>query len=108
MQEVSDRGRSANPAGDSACGKSRNEQDWMSSARSIVFIAWRDLANTEAGGSEILVDRLAQGLTARGDRVSLLCGGEVAERRYEGRRSRGTHTPFPRPPFALRRALSDF
>jgi glycosyltransferase involved in cell wall biosynthesis len=79
----------------------------MSSARRIVFIAWRDLANKDAGGSEILVDRLAQGLTARGDRVSLLCGGAVGERPYQVRRSGGTYTQFVRAPFSFRRHLSD-
>ncbi|HEV3295421.1 MAG TPA: hypothetical protein VG123_41110, partial [Streptosporangiaceae bacterium] len=33
--------------------------------RKIVFIAWRDLANRHAGGSEVLVDQLATGLLAR-------------------------------------------
>ena len=79
----------------------------MSSARRIVFIAWRDLSNKDAGGSEILVDRLAQGLTARGDRVSLLCGGAVGERLYQVRRSGGTYTQFVRAPFSFRRHLSD-
>ena len=27
--------------------------------KSILFVAWRDLANRQAGGSEVLVDRLA-------------------------------------------------
>ena len=79
----------------------------MSSARHIVFIAWRDLANKDAGGSELLVDRLAQGLTERGDRVTLLCGGAVGERTYEVRRSGGTYTQFARAPFAFRRHLRD-
>ena len=79
----------------------------MSSGRHIVFIAWRDLANKDAGGSELLVDRLAQGLTARGDRVTLLCGGAVGERPYEVRRSGGTYAQFARAPFAFRRHLPD-
>ena len=79
----------------------------MSSARHIVFIAWRDLANPDAGGSELLVDRLARGLTARGDRVTLLCGGAVGDRPYEVRRSGGTYTQFARAPFAFRRHLRD-
>ncbi len=79
----------------------------MSSGRHIVFIAWRDLANKDAGGSELLVDRLARGLTERGDRVTLLCGGAVGERTYEVRRSGGTYTQFARAPFAFRRHLRD-
>ncbi|MGC0416179.1 glycosyltransferase family 4 protein [Embleya sp. AB8] len=52
------------------------------SPRRIVFLARRDLANPAAGGSEFLIDRLADGLTARGHRVTLLCGGPAAERDY--------------------------
>ncbi len=47
----------------------------MTAGSHIVFIAWRDLANKDAGGSELLVDRLAHGMTERGNRVTLLCGG---------------------------------
>ena len=47
---------------------SASERAGMSPGRHIVFVAWRDLANEEARGSELLVDRLAPGLTARGDR----------------------------------------
>ncbi len=75
--------------------------------RHIVFLAWRDLANENAGGSELLVDKLAQGLTARGDRVTLLCGGAVGERPYEVRRNGGTYTQFARAPFAFRRHLNE-
>ncbi|MEU0933700.1 glycosyltransferase family 4 protein [Embleya sp. NPDC005971] len=50
--------------------------------RRIVFLARRDLANPAAGGSELLVDRLAHGLTAHGHQVALLCGGPSADRDY--------------------------
>ena len=76
-------------------------------ARRIVFIAWRDRANRNAGGSELLVDQLAQGLHARGDQVTLLCGGPVGQREYEVRRSGGTYTQFVRAPLAYQRHLRD-
>ncbi len=79
----------------------------MSLTRHIVFIAWRDLANRDAGGSELLVDRLAAGLRARGNLVTLLCGGEVGEREYQVRRSGGTYTQFLRAPIAFTRHLRD-
>jgi glycosyltransferase involved in cell wall biosynthesis len=79
----------------------------MTGGRHIVFIAWRDLANKDAGGSELLVDRLAYGLTERGDRVTLLCGGDVGERPYEVRRNGGTYSQFARAPLAFRRHLRD-
>jgi glycosyltransferase involved in cell wall biosynthesis len=72
-----------------------------------VFVAWRDLANRNAGGSELLVDRLAQGLQARGDHVTLLAGGEVGQREYAVRRSGGTYSQFIRTPIAYLRHLRD-
>ncbi|MEV5592319.1 glycosyltransferase family 4 protein [Streptomyces sp. NPDC052496] len=50
--------------------------------RRIVFLARRDLGNPAAGGSELLVDRIAEGLTAYGHEVTLLCGGPAADRGY--------------------------
>ena len=50
--------------------------------RRIVFLARRDLGNPAAGGSELLVDRLAEGLTHLGHQVTLLCGGPAAYRDY--------------------------
>lgn len=75
--------------------------------RHVVFVAWRDLANPRAGGSEVLVDRLAAGMAARGDRVTLLCGGPVGERGYRVVRSGGTYTQFLRAPVTYRRRLRD-
>jgi glycosyltransferase involved in cell wall biosynthesis len=70
------------------------------SGRHILFVAWRDLANPRAGGSEVLVDRLAEGMTARGDKVTLLCGGPTAPRAYEVIRNGGRLTQFLRAPLA--------
>ncbi|MVO84265.1 glycosyltransferase [Streptomyces sp. p1417] len=50
--------------------------------RRIAFLARRDLGNPAAGGSELLVDRLAEGLTGHGHQVTLLCGGPAAYRDY--------------------------
>ncbi len=75
--------------------------------RHILFVAWRDLANPKAGGSEVLVDRLADGMTARGDRVSLLCGGPTGQRSYRVVRNGGTLTQFARAPLAYQRRLRD-
>jgi glycosyltransferase involved in cell wall biosynthesis len=75
--------------------------------RRILFVAWRDLANRRAGGSEVLVDRLAAGMAARGDEVSLLCGGPSSERPYSVVRSGGTYSQFLRAPLAYWRGLRD-
>ena len=45
--------------------------------RHVVIVAWRDIASPQAGGSELLVDQLAAGLTASGDRVTLLLVNRV-------------------------------
>lgn len=75
--------------------------------RRLVFVAWRDLANRRAGGSEVLVDRLAAGMRARGDHVTLLCGGPSAARGYDVIRSGGTYSQFLRAPVAYWRRLRD-
>src|SRR5256886_4489982 len=71
--------------------------------KNILFIAWRDLANRRAGGSEVLVDRLASGMLARGHRVTLMCGGPVAERPYRVVRNGGTYSQFLRAPLTYLR-----
>lgn len=50
--------------------------------RRIVFLTRRDLGNPAAGGSELLVDKLADGLTRLGHQVTLVCGGPAARRDY--------------------------
>ena len=75
--------------------------------RKILIVAWRDLANQRAGGSEVLVDRLASGMLARGHDVTLLCGGMVAERPYRVVRNGGTYSQFLRAPLAYLRNFRD-
>ena len=77
------------------------------SGRHVLFIAWRDLANPRAGGSEVLVDHLAEGMTARGDRVTLLCGGPASAHGYRVVRNGGTYTQFLRAPMSYWRHLRD-
>ena len=75
--------------------------------RHVLFIAWRDLANPRAGGSEVLVDTLAEGMIARGDRVTLLTGGPASAHRYRVIKNGGTYTQFLRAPLAYWRHLRD-
>jgi glycosyltransferase involved in cell wall biosynthesis len=77
------------------------------SGRHLAFVAWRDLANPRAGGSEVLVDHLAAGMVARGDRVTLVCGGPAGPRCYRVVRNGGTYTQFLRAPLAYWRHLRD-
>jgi glycosyltransferase involved in cell wall biosynthesis len=76
--------------------------------RSVLFVAWRDLANRQAGGSEVLVDRLASGVLARGHQVTLLCGGPVAERPYRVIRNGGTYSQFLHAPLAYMRHFRNY
>lgn len=75
--------------------------------RRVAIVAWRDIASPQAGGSELLVDQLAAGLTARGDRVTLVCGGPAAAHGYDVVRSGGPYTQFVGAPFAYARHLRD-
>ncbi|MFJ8074140.1 glycosyltransferase family 4 protein [Streptomyces sp. NPDC096176] len=56
--------------------------DALEPPRRIVFLAHRDLGNAAAGGSELLIHQLAQGLTDLGHHVTLLCGGPAVHRPY--------------------------
>jgi glycosyltransferase involved in cell wall biosynthesis len=72
----------------------------------ILFVAWRDVSHPKAGGSELLVDRLATGLAERGHSVSLLCAGPVgADRQYAAYCSGGTYTQFLRAPLKYLRSF---
>jgi len=68
--------------------------------RRVVIVAWRDISSPQAGGSELLVDQLAAGLTARGDQVTLLRGGPPTAHTYDVVRSGGPYTQFLGAPFA--------
>ncbi|MFC8917689.1 glycosyltransferase family 4 protein [Streptomyces sp. NPDC057116] len=75
--------------------------------RRIVFLSRRDLGNPAAGGSELLVDRLAEGLTALGHEVTLLCGGPAAYRDYRVISAGGDLGHFLRAPSAFSRQVGD-
>lgn len=75
--------------------------------RRIVFLARRDLGNAAAGGSELLIDRIADGLTAQGHQVTLLCGGPAAERDYRVVSAGGDADHFLRAPRTFRREIGD-
>jgi len=64
----------------------------------VTFLARRELAHPMAGGSEVLVDRLACGMAQRGHQVELLCGGPTAPRAYPVSDMGGTYGPFLRAP----------
>jgi glycosyltransferase involved in cell wall biosynthesis len=75
--------------------------------RRIVFLAHRDLGNPAAGGSELLVDRLAEGLTGLGHQVTLLCGGPASYRDYRVVSAGGELGHFLRARSAFSRQVGD-
>ena len=66
-------------------------------------MSWRDLAHPQAGGSEVLVDRLATGTVQRGHHVTLLAGGPVGAHAYPAVSTGGTFTQYLRAPAAYLR-----
>ncbi|WP_328496551.1 glycosyltransferase family 4 protein [Streptomyces sp. NBC_00414] len=75
--------------------------------RRIVFLARRDYGNDAAGGSELLVDRLAEGLTHLGHQVTLLCGGPAAYRDYRVVSAGGDLGHYLRARSAFQRQVGD-
>lgn len=73
----------------------------------VTFLAWRELANERAGGSEVFIDRLASGLESRGHRVVVAAGGPVGCRNYETASLGGMYSQFVRAPLWHRRRPSD-
>ncbi|MFM8304973.1 MAG: glycosyltransferase family 4 protein [Actinomycetota bacterium] len=64
----------------------------------VVFVAWRDLDHPQAGGSELVIDQLASGLSERGFDVGLVAGGPTGERAYRVWSSGGTYSQYVRVP----------
>ncbi|RLL66635.1 glycosyltransferase family 4 protein [Streptomyces sp. Z26] len=91
-------------SGDTARARRRPEPE---QPRRIVFLARRDLDNPAAGGSELLVDRIADGLTAQGHQVTLLCGGPAAYRDYRVVSAGGDADHFLRARRAFDRQVGD-
>ncbi len=74
----------------------------------IAFMSWRDLANEQAGGSEVFIDRLAVALLDLGHEVAHLCGGPVGVRPYPVFDMGGTFTQYARAPFVHHRVARDW
>ena len=73
----------------------------------VLFVSWRDLAHPNAGGSEVVVDQLANGLIARGHDASLLCAGPVERRPYEVVANGGTYSQYLSAPLRYARHFRD-
>jgi glycosyltransferase involved in cell wall biosynthesis len=73
----------------------------------IVFLAWRDTAHAQAGGSEVVIDQLATRLSARGHDVHLLHGGPSGTHTYRNTRIGGDYTQYLCAPLAYLRHARD-
>lgn len=73
----------------------------------ILFVAWRDLAHPKAGGSEVVVDALANGLLERGHQVTLLCGRPTGPRSYPVVANGGTYSQYLMAPLRYARRFRD-
>ena len=65
----------------------------------IVFLAWRDLSHPNAGGSEVVVDKLASHLLDRGHEVSLMCSSPCGDNPYRTIAIGRTYSQYFRAPF---------
>lgn len=73
----------------------------------ILFVAWRDLANKLAGGSEVLIDTLAAGLAERGHDVALMAANPTEPRAYRVHPNGGTVSQYLRAPLSYLRHFQD-
>jgi glycosyltransferase involved in cell wall biosynthesis len=73
----------------------------------IVAVSWRDTAHRQAGGAELVLDRLLSGLASRGHQVTLVCGGPVASHAYDVLDAGGTYGQYLRAPHLCRKLVRD-
>lgn len=73
----------------------------------MVFFTRRDLANPLAGGSEVLVDRLAAGAADHGHEVCVVAAGPVLRRGYGVRDGGGRYSQYLRAPLTYLRHHRD-
>jgi len=73
----------------------------------ILFLAWKNECHPLAGGSEVLVDRLASGLHERGHHVTLLCAGPTGDHAYQVLDAGTRLLQYLRDPFVVRRHFGD-
>lgn len=69
----------------------------------FLFISWRDLSHPNAGGSEVVVDRLIMELARRGHESALICGGPIEPRPYPVVDAGGTFGQYLKAPWLARR-----
>jgi glycosyltransferase involved in cell wall biosynthesis len=69
----------------------------------VLFVSWRDLAHDNAGGSEVVVDALIEGIRAQGHSAALVCGGTVGRRPYPVLSAGGTYGHYLKAPLIARR-----
>ena len=69
----------------------------------VLIVSWRDLDHPFAGGSEVLIARLAEGLGERGHDVTLLASGRTPTGQYRTVDAGGRLTQYLTDPLTARR-----
>ena len=62
---------------DSVCAP-MSDHAGRSRGRHVAFLSWRDTHNPEGGGAERYLEKMAEGLVARGARVTIFCAAHAA------------------------------
>ena len=98
LPESSADAAAGSPQSAAPLGRDEAARDRLDQRLWIVAVTWRDLAHPSAGGAEVLMDRVLNGLHQRGHRVTLVCGGPVSEHPYEVVDAGGTYSQYLRAP----------
>lgn len=69
----------------------------------IAILNWKSIDDPQAGGAEVVVDRIAVGLIERGHDVTMLVGGSAhTQRPYRSISTGGPHSQYLRAPMVFR------
>ena len=74
----------------------------------VVIVSWRDLANPQSGGSEVVIHRLALELQRAGHEVALVCGGPIGPRPYPVVESGGVYSQYLKAPLIVLKHYRDW
>lgn len=74
----------------------------------FIVVSWRDQANSQAGGAEVVNDRLARALVERGHEVNLVCPEPIGGPYPYATHSSGTaYGQYLAAPFVVRKLIRD-
>jgi glycosyltransferase involved in cell wall biosynthesis len=71
----------------------------------VAFVTWKDVAHPLAGGSEVLIHRVATGLHQRGHDVTVVAGGPIGEHEYRTVDAGHRYAQYLTNPVRVRRSI---